>query len=137
MDHDADVRRCRLEPGRVREHGERVPVARFLVLANGVGGELVVLARELIRLAAVDRPGTFAAITKHLADEGISLESIMQRRPGGRPHGGDDPRSPATPAPVILITYATTEDAVRRALTAIKNDGVIAGQPQVIRIEKN
>jgi homoserine dehydrogenase len=90
-----------------------------------------------IRLAAVDRPGTFAAITRHLADEGISLESIMQRRPGGLPRGGDDPTSPATPAPVILITYATTEDAVRRALAAIKNEGVIAGQPQVIRIEKN
>jgi homoserine dehydrogenase len=90
-----------------------------------------------IRLAAVDRPGTFAAITRHLADEGISLESIMQRRPGGHPHGGDDPKSPATPAPVILITYATTEDAVRRALSAIKSEGVIAGQPQVIRIEKN
>ena len=90
-----------------------------------------------IRLAAVDRPGTFAAIARHLADENISLESIMQRHPGGRPHGGDDPKSPATPAPVILITYATTEDAVRRALNAIKNDGVIAGQPQVIRIEKN
>jgi homoserine dehydrogenase len=90
-----------------------------------------------IRLAAVDRPGTFAAIARLLADEGISLESIMQRHPGGRPHGGDDPTSPATPAPVILITYATTEDAVRRALSAIKNEGVIAGQPQVIRIEKN
>jgi homoserine dehydrogenase len=90
-----------------------------------------------IRLAAVDRPGTFAAIARHLADENISLESIMQRRPGGRPHGGDDPKSPAAPAPVILITYATTEDAVRRALNAIKDDGVIAGQPQVIRIEKN
>jgi homoserine dehydrogenase len=90
-----------------------------------------------IRLAAVDRPGTFAAITKHLADAGISLESIMQRRQGGGPHGGDDPKSPETPAPVILITYATTEDAVRRALAAIKDEGVIAGQPQVIRIEKN
>jgi homoserine dehydrogenase len=90
-----------------------------------------------IRLLAVDRPGTFAAIAKHLADEKISLESIVQRHAGGRPHGGDDPRSPATPAPVILITYATTEDAVRRALNAIKNQGVIAGQPQVIRIEKN
>jgi homoserine dehydrogenase len=90
-----------------------------------------------IRLAAVDRPGTFAAIARRLADEGISLESIMQRHPGGRPHGGDDPTSPAMPAPVILITYATTEDAVRRALNAIKNEGVIAGQPQVIRIEKN
>jgi homoserine dehydrogenase len=90
-----------------------------------------------IRLLAVDRPGTFAAIAKQLADEKISLESIVQRHPGGRPHGGDDPKSPATPAPVILITYATTEDAVRRALNAIKNQGVIAGQPQVIRIEKN
>jgi homoserine dehydrogenase len=90
-----------------------------------------------IRLLALDRPGTFATIAKHLADEKISLESIVQRHPGGRPHGGDDPSSPATPAPVILVTYATTEDAVRRALHAIKNEGVIAGQPQVIRIEKN
>ena len=90
-----------------------------------------------IRLLALDRPGTFATIAKHLADEKISLESIMQRHPGGRPHGGDDPQSPAMPAPVILITYATTEDAVRRALNTIKNQGVIAGQPQVIRIEKN
>src|SRR5258707_4032040 len=90
-----------------------------------------------IRLLALDRPGTFATIARHLADENISLESIMQRHPGGRPHGGDDPKSPATPAPVILITYATTEDAVRRALNAIKTQGVIAGQPQVIRIERN
>jgi homoserine dehydrogenase len=90
-----------------------------------------------IRLLALDRPGTFATIAKHLADEAISLESIVQRRRGERPHGGDDPKSPAMPAPVILITYATTEDAVRRALVAIKGEGVLAGQPQVIRIEKN
>jgi homoserine dehydrogenase len=90
-----------------------------------------------IRLAALDRPGTFAAIAKLLASENISLESIMQRHHGAQPHGGDDPKSPAAPAPVILITYATTEDAVRRALKAIRKKGVIAGTPQVIRIEKN
>jgi homoserine dehydrogenase len=90
-----------------------------------------------IRLAAVDRPGTFAAIAKLLASEKISLESIMQRHRGARPHGGDDPKSPDAPAPVILITYATSEDAVRRALKAIRKQGVIAGTPQVIRIEKN
>jgi homoserine dehydrogenase len=90
-----------------------------------------------IRLLALDRPGTFATIARHLADEKISLESIVQRHPGERPHGGDDPASAAMPAPVILVTYATTEDAVRRALNAIKNCGVIAAQPQVIRIEKN
>jgi homoserine dehydrogenase len=89
-----------------------------------------------IRLAAVDRPGTFAAIAKLLANEKISLESIMQRHRGNGPHGGDDPKSPDAPAPVILITYATSEDAVRRALKAIKRQGVIAGTPQVIRIEK-
>jgi homoserine dehydrogenase len=90
-----------------------------------------------IRLAALDRPGTFAAIAKLLANENISLESIMQRHHGKQPHGGDDPKSPAAPAPVILITYATSEDAVRRALKAIRKKGVIAGTPQVIRIEKN
>jgi homoserine dehydrogenase len=89
-----------------------------------------------IRLLARDRPGTFATISKSLAREQISLESIVQRHPGPRPHGGDDPKSPEAPAPVILITYATTEDAVRRALQAIRRTGVIVGQPQVIRIEK-
>jgi homoserine dehydrogenase len=90
-----------------------------------------------IRLAAVDRPGTFAAIAKLLAAEKISLESIMQRHRSAQPRGGDDPKSPDAPASVILITYATSEDAVRRALKAIKRQGVIAGTPQVIRIEKN
>ena len=41
------------------------------------------------------------------------------------------------PVPVILITYATTEDAVRKALAAVGRDKVISGKPQVIRIEKN
>jgi homoserine dehydrogenase len=87
-----------------------------------------------IRLAAVDRPGTAATIARRMADENISLESIMQR--GRQPHGGDDPRSAEKPAPVVLITYATTEDAVRRALAATETDGVLAEKPQVIRIEK-
>jgi homoserine dehydrogenase len=88
-----------------------------------------------IRLLAVDRPGTFATIAHNLAREKISLESIVQRHHSAR--GGHDPRSSDAPAPVILITYATTEDAVRRALKAIRAQGVIAGRPQVIRIEKN
>jgi len=38
--------------------------------------------------------------------------------------------------PVILITYATSEDAVYRALQEVQRDKVIRGRPQVIRIEK-
>jgi homoserine dehydrogenase len=88
-----------------------------------------------IRMLAVDKPGTAATIATRLAEQQISLESIVQRHPGGRPHGGDDPAD-APPVPVILITYATTEDAVRRALDAVVADGVIVGKPQLIRIEK-
>ena len=90
-----------------------------------------------IRLAALDRPGTMAAISKAMAAENISLESIVQRHENARPHGGDDPKSAAGPAPVILITYATNEDAVRRALAAIEREGVVAERPQLIRIEKS
>ncbi len=39
--------------------------------------------------------------------------------------------------PVILITYATNEDAMYKALQAVQRDKVISGKPQVIRIEKN
>ncbi|HTS42007.1 MAG TPA: homoserine dehydrogenase [Xanthobacteraceae bacterium] len=90
-----------------------------------------------IRLAALDRPGSAAAIARRMADENISLESIMQRGRDRRPHGGEDPRRADKPAPVALVTYATSEDAVRRALSAIEKDGVIAEKPQVIRIEKS
>jgi homoserine dehydrogenase len=88
-----------------------------------------------IRMLAVDRPGTAARIATHLADENISLESIMQRHVGGEPLGGDNPVT-AKPVPVILITYATTEDAVRRALAKVEAEKVIEGKPQLIRIEK-
>ncbi|MFL6833491.1 MAG: homoserine dehydrogenase, partial [Xanthobacteraceae bacterium] len=90
-----------------------------------------------IRLLAVDKPGTAAAIAKRLAQQNISLESIVQRHRGERPHGGDVAGSSGEPVPVILITYATTEDAVRKALAAVGRDKVILGKPQVIRIEKN
>jgi homoserine dehydrogenase len=84
-----------------------------------------------IRLLARDRPGTAAAIAKRLAEQDISLESIVQRHisPSGECKSGS--------VPVILITYATTEDAVRKALAAVGRDRVISGRPQVIRIEKN
>lgn len=80
-----------------------------------------------IRLSVVDKPGTAAIIARRMADEMISLESIVQRRAKGT--------ASDTPAPVVLVTYATTEDAVRRALAGMEADGVLASRPQVIRIE--
>lgn len=88
-----------------------------------------------IRLMARDQTGTVASIATRLAEQGISLESIVQRHAEGEA-GGGKPVRPA-PVPVILITYATSEDAVHRALQAVQRDKVISGRPQVIRIEKN
>jgi len=89
-----------------------------------------------IRLMARDLAGTAATIATRLAEQKISIESIVQRHPDGTLDLLDGRGKPA-PVPVILITYATSEDAVRRALQAVQQDRVITGRPQVIRIEKN
>ncbi len=86
-----------------------------------------------IRLLARDKPGTAATIATRLAEQDISLESIVQRHAAGA--AGAESKN--GPVPVILITYATSEDAVRKALAAVGRDRVISGTPQVIRIEKN
>lgn len=89
-----------------------------------------------IRLMARDLAGTAATIATRLAEQKISIESIVQRHPDGAVDlVGKNGK--AAPVPVILITYATTEDAVHRALQAVQQDRVITGRPQVIRIEKN
>jgi homoserine dehydrogenase len=88
-----------------------------------------------IRLMARDLAGTAAKIATRLAEQKISLESIVQRHPDGVDATGAVKKD--SPVPVILITYATHEDAVYRALEAVQRDKVISGRPQVIRIEKN
>jgi homoserine dehydrogenase len=87
-------------------------------------------------LLARDRPGSAATIARRLAQRQISLESIVQRH-DIRPGSTQQPGRSGEPVPVILITYATSEDAVRKALAAVRRDRVISGRPQVIRIEKN
>jgi homoserine dehydrogenase len=88
-----------------------------------------------IRLLARDHAGTAATIATRLAEQKISIESIVQRHPNGS--STTPVPAKAAPVPVILITYATHEDAVHRALSAVQRDKVISGRPQVIRIEKN
>jgi homoserine dehydrogenase len=80
-----------------------------------------------IRLGVYDRAGSFAGIAKRMAAMGISLESIVQR---GKP-GKDE----SAVQPVTLITHATAESGIRRALARIEADGHIAAKPQMIRIE--
>jgi Homoserine dehydrogenase len=81
-----------------------------------------------IRLTVADRTGVFASVATRMAENNISLESIVQR---ASPNGaaGDSKT-------IILVTHATTEESVRNAVSAIKAEDYLVGEPQVIRIER-
>ncbi|MCT7375720.1 homoserine dehydrogenase [Chelativorans salis] len=79
-----------------------------------------------IRLTVHDRTGVFAAIAKRMADNDISLESIVQ-------HGDASEEAHKT---VILVTHETMEASVRKAVDGITRDGHLTTKPQVIRIER-
>ncbi len=81
-----------------------------------------------IRLTVLDRTGVFASVATRMAENHISLESIVQR---SKQH-----LAPSDHQTIILVTHATTEDSVRKAVAAIKNEGYLVGEPQVIRIER-
>ena len=87
-----------------------------------------------IRFSVFDRAGAFAKIAVCMAEKGISLESIVQRKPVHKSNVGAAGRV-SDPQPVILITYETTESAVKEAIKAVEDAGVIATKPQIIRIE--
>jgi homoserine dehydrogenase len=88
-----------------------------------------------VRLAVFDRPGAMAGIAGRMGERGVSLESIVQRRPKGAQIGINARLKPGAPTPVILITHETTEEAIRGALDAIQSDGNVSEAPQMIRIE--
>jgi homoserine dehydrogenase len=77
-----------------------------------------------VRMMVEDRPGAMAKIATRMGEQNISLEAIMQK--GGRATTG------VAPARVVLITHATSEMAIRGALT----DGFLVERPQLIRIER-
>ena len=89
-----------------------------------------------VRLTVYDRPGTMAAIASRMAEQDVSIESIVQRRPRSALPGTGVRPVPGTLTPVVLITHETTEEAMRKALAAIERDGKVSEAPQMIRIEK-
>ncbi len=82
-----------------------------------------------VRLAVVDRPGAMGAIAARMGEQLISLEAIMQKRATRQ-------AAAAGVAPVVLMTYGTTEASIREALARAVEDGVVRERPQVIRIER-
>lgn len=84
-----------------------------------------------IRFSVFDRPGAFSHIASQMAENSISLRSIVQNRG----LGDQDAGNPDAPMPVVLITHTVSEAAIRSAVESIESGGYIVGSAQVIRIE--
>ncbi|KQO80921.1 homoserine dehydrogenase [Rhizobium sp. Leaf262] len=80
-----------------------------------------------IRLTVKDKAGVFASIATRMAENNISLESIVQHSRVPTEGGAQN---------IILVTHATMEDAIRKAVKAIKSEKYLVSEPQVIRIER-
>jgi homoserine dehydrogenase len=77
-----------------------------------------------LRLMVVDRPGVIADVTAVLRDNGVSLESMIQRA-----------RAPDEAVPVVLVTHETDEASMRAALDEIAELDAVLEAPAMIRIE--
>ncbi|MFA5952362.1 MAG: homoserine dehydrogenase [Hyphomicrobium sp.] len=126
-----DIARGLIMPPFIRRTSALKPMKRAKLTAHQ--------GNYYVRLSVYDRPGAMAAITKRMSDENVSLESIVQKRPGPVHPGqaAEPPPGALEPAvTVVLITHDTTEDAMRKALSAIEKDGKVTERPQMIRIEE-
>ncbi|MGI9187598.1 MAG: homoserine dehydrogenase [Gaiellales bacterium] len=74
-----------------------------------------------IRLDVKDEPGVLAKIAAILAEEAVSIDSVVQRASGGR-------------AQLVIVTHAAPEGAARRAISAIEATGVCASSPVTLRV---
>ena len=77
-----------------------------------------------LRFEVLDIPGVLAQIAGHLADAGVSIESMVQRV-----------RSPGAPVAIVMITHETAQTGVERALKAIAASDKVRARPCMIPME--
>ncbi|MBI1195820.1 MAG: homoserine dehydrogenase [Gammaproteobacteria bacterium] len=78
-----------------------------------------------LRMQAEDRPGVLAGVTRILADQGISIEAMMQKPPM------DDDEA----LPVVMLTHRVREAQMDEAIRRIEALESIRGHVTRIRIE--
>ena len=78
-----------------------------------------------LRLGVVDQPGVLADITRVLADQGISIEAMLQR----------EPPEDETEVSIIFLTHMTREKDVDAAIKLIEALPVTTGSVTRMRIE--
>ena len=77
-----------------------------------------------LRFEVLDVPGVLAEIAGHLAESGVSIESMIQRG-----------RSPGEPVSIVMITHETARAEVERALKVIARSDKVRARPCMIPME--
>ncbi len=77
-----------------------------------------------LRFEVLDVPGVLASIAGHLAEAGVSIESMIQRV-----------RAPGAPVAIVMITHETAQASVERALKAIGASDKVRARPCMIPME--
>lgn len=77
-----------------------------------------------VRLIVRDQPGVLAEAARVFAEEGVSIESVLQRG-----------RDPGSTVPLILTTHDTEEVAMMRVRDRLANLTAVVEDPALIRIE--
>ncbi|MEZ0328189.1 MAG: homoserine dehydrogenase [Dissulfuribacterales bacterium] len=83
-----------------------------------------VSGRYYCRFSAMDRPGVLAKIAGILAENHISIASVVQKGRGS-----------TESVPIVMLTHEAEEASVQRALGVIDAMDVMAGNAVVIRME--
>ncbi len=89
-------------------------------------------SRYYLRFDVPDRPGVLAAISRILADNNISIASVLQKEMVCKLAGKEN--EPIVP--LVILTHKAYELDVQKALQEIKNSPVVEGEPVLIRVEE-
>jgi homoserine dehydrogenase len=111
-----DVARGALGPSFGRPAGELSPPRREPALAR--------MSAYYLRFQVLDVPGVMAEISRHLANELVSIESMIQRG-----------RAPGEAVAIVMITHEAQHVAVERALRAIAASDRVVEFPCMIPME--
>jgi len=92
-------------------------------LAKPKPAQTTIPAPYYLRLRLQDKPGALAKISTVLGEAGVSIDRMRQ-------YGHAD-----RTAPVLIVTHKTSPQALKGAISAMAQTGVLAADPVAIRIE--
>ncbi|MFM8940531.1 MAG: homoserine dehydrogenase [Phenylobacterium sp.] len=79
--------------------------------------------RGYIRVMVRDEPGVLAAVSEELADAGVSIESFLQKPPGG-----------SSGVPIVMTTHAVAEPLLAAAVLRIGQLPAVLEPPKLLHI---